>query len=58
MRTLLGVGLHWHVPFIEGLLGTVQVVWWLLVVKWKSNLKASLLKGDHGNAPMAGCPDG
>ena len=26
-RTLLGVGLHWHVPFIEDLSETVQVVW-------------------------------
>ena len=24
---LLCVDLHWHVPFIEVLLGTVQVVW-------------------------------
>ena len=27
VRTLLGVGLHWRVPFIEDLLENVQVVW-------------------------------
>ena len=27
VKELLCVGLHWHVPFIEVLLETVQVVW-------------------------------
>ena len=26
-KELLRVGLHWHVPFIEDLWETVQVVW-------------------------------
>ena len=48
--------MHCHVPFIgdlsesrtSGLTANREV---------KSNLRASLLKGDYGNAQMAGCPD-
>ena len=47
---LLRVGLHWRVPFIEVLSETVQVVWQLVVTIVKSTLRASLLKGDPGNA--------
>ena len=54
---LLCVGLHRRVPFLEDLSETVQVVWQLVVVIVKSMLRASLLKGDCGNAQMAGCPD-
>ena len=45
MIELLHAGLHWHVPFIEDLSETVQVVWWLVDCEVKSTLRASLLKG-------------
>ena len=43
--------MHWHVPFI-GDLGEMCISG--LVV---GNCKVSLLKGNCGNAEMAGCPD-
>ena len=45
VEEILCVSLHWHVPFIEVLLETVQVVWQLVVVIVKSTLRVSLLKG-------------
>ena len=48
--------LHWRVPFIRDLSEscTSGVV---ANGKVKSTLRAILLKGDPGNAQMAGCPD-
>ena len=48
--------MHWHVPFIGNLLESCTSG---LTAnrKVKCMLRASLLKGDRGNAWMAGCPD-
>ena len=48
--------MHQPAPFIDPQ-RDVQVVWQLVVVIVKSTLRASLLKGDCGNAQMVGCLD-